>query len=193
MPKVVVQGFLSPGFIAQGYESGTTVPLVGSFVVQGLGTSLIVTQGYGPPSPVSTYDSLIAAVRAAVLAALPSLDDAYRDSSVRRAHYPMLVLSDIGESPELTNGKADYPAWAEVQFTFIDEDEYSAEALRNAAYKLFWPDGAKAKLLFADGWDSGGRLPGRKWKILQPAKGPQGKSLWAFCFSTQFFITRFLT
>jgi hypothetical protein len=48
----IVQGLGSPLLVAGGYGVPFSGPSGGSFIVGGLGTGLLATQGYGTPPPV---------------------------------------------------------------------------------------------------------------------------------------------
>lgn len=149
-----------------------------------------------PPTPyvvpVPVARDLISALRERFRGApaLASLTEIYNREAESGAERPYLVINQIGEDAVPVTYSPTYPAWAEFQFAVVDDVPERGAALRDAAFLELAPV-VKPRLVFADGRDTGGRIPGRKWEVRQPGAGKQGRWAWAFFFGYRFYLTRF--
>jgi len=99
-----------------------------------------------------------------------------------------LALNLVVESAVVVNRGPAHPAWALLQAVVIDDDPERGSALRDAAWRELAP--GKPPLVFADGADGGGRLPGGSWELRQPGTGRRGRAAWAFGFGCWLYLTR---
>ncbi len=170
-------------------------PILGSLTTASGRTSFLAPPFSLAPNAVAGTILEALRVRFAGTTPLAALVGTYRREMPERpgTRYPCCIMNIVGEEPVITNGKVDYPAWLDIQFNFIAEDDLTAEGLRDAAHKALMPVPSNPPLEFADGNDSGGRLWGRKWEVKQVGKGPTGKPLWIMGMEYRFYITRSMT
>lgn len=171
----------------------------------------LIIRGYGArpnkPAPVITGTTFFDALRSYLLSAesltspsgMTGLTDVYYRTAKPGFAYPFLIVSPVGDSPEL-NSSALYLESCDVQFSVVatgptcDED---AEALGGAAYRWLAPkmkdDAGNIIMrprLTSTYANETAAIPGRKYRAAQPGRGPNNQNVFAFHFRYTFLVTR---
>ena len=144
------------------------------------------------------YATLMQGIEARLLAGplgTQSLQAAYRRETTISPTYPYAITNIINEDSILNTSGVDYYGPCDLQISFVDADSANAEAMRDAAFKLFLPkknsDGTMAypPIQLADG-TAQNVWAGRKREIRQKLKGPSGAPVWIFSFDVRMLVSR---
>lgn len=189
---------------ASGSASGSSSAVaVGITVIATAGSATGVSIVSGVSGSGVIAGSLFEAIRSRILTGVPSLSDCYRRETPGKTAAgtppvtPYCIYNVLREAPVWVSGSGYYPAWLEVQLTFVHTDDELGEQARDAAYLLFTPrrnsDGSPANTLpvfNGGGVPPYGFLPGVKTEYKNPGKVTGGQPLWMFSFPVQFYVTR---
>lgn len=174
-------------------------------VTRGLGADTRLTvRAYGARPELPVYvegASFWDVVRAYLLLAptLSDLTDIYFWSAKPGFKYPFMIVSPIQDTPEVNNSEL-YLESSDVQFSVVcsgptcDED---AEAIGQAAYRWLAPKAlndageviSRPRLVSTYANETAA-IPGRKYRAMQPGRGPNNQNVFAFHFRYTFLVTR---
>lgn len=166
----------------------------------------LVVRGYGvrptnlplPPIDGTTFwDSLRAYLKAR--GELAEITEVYFRRTKPNPSYPYIVVAPIGDSPEINNSEL-YWESSDVSFSVVTtgpECDEDAERLGQAAYRALAPKQrndagvvvSRPKITSTYAYEMTA-IPGQKFRMEQPGRGPLGQPVFAFQFKYRFLVGR---